>query len=142
MNMFKITQEVKELPENFTGIAEYANVDKCWYLNGKLHRVDGPAIEYANGDKEWYLNGKQHRVGWPAFECVSGNKHWYLNGNVHREDGPAIEYANGTKEWWLNDKRFASKEAWQKALDKSKSTCDGKIVEIDGKKFKLVLSEG
>jgi hypothetical protein len=31
---------------------------KCWYLNGELHREDGPAIEYAGGTKEWYLNGK------------------------------------------------------------------------------------
>ena len=25
----------------------YPNGDKSWYLNGKLHREDGPAIEYA-----------------------------------------------------------------------------------------------
>ena len=31
---------------------------KYWYLNGKLHREDGPAIEYASGTKFWYLNGK------------------------------------------------------------------------------------
>jgi len=31
---------------------------KRWYLNGKLHREDGPAVEYANGGKFWYLNGK------------------------------------------------------------------------------------
>ena len=30
---------------------------KFWYLNGKLHREDGPAVEYANGDKFWCLNG-------------------------------------------------------------------------------------
>jgi hypothetical protein len=30
-----------------------------WYLNGELHREDGPAIERANGTKAWYLNGKQ-----------------------------------------------------------------------------------
>ena len=29
--------------------------DKRYYLNGKLHREDGPAIEYANGTKRWYL---------------------------------------------------------------------------------------
>lgn len=29
-----------------------------WYLNGKLHREDGPAIEHADGGKEWYLNGE------------------------------------------------------------------------------------
>ena len=28
-----------------------------WYLNDKLHRVDGPAVEYADGVKKWYLNG-------------------------------------------------------------------------------------
>ena len=32
---------------------------KCWYLNGKRHREDGPAVEYANGDKYWYLHGKE-----------------------------------------------------------------------------------
>jgi len=37
----------------------YANGDKEWYLNGKRHREDGPAVEYANGDKSWYLNGKE-----------------------------------------------------------------------------------
>ena len=36
----------------------WANGDKYWYLNGKLHREDGPAVEYANGSKFWYLNGK------------------------------------------------------------------------------------
>ena len=31
-----------------------------WYLNGELHRTDGPAVEYADGDKYWYLNGKEY----------------------------------------------------------------------------------
>jgi hypothetical protein len=31
---------------------------KKYYLNGKLHRVDGPAIEYPCGFKEYYLYGK------------------------------------------------------------------------------------
>jgi len=30
---------------------------KCWYLHGKLHREDGPAIEWSDGGKEWYLHG-------------------------------------------------------------------------------------
>jgi hypothetical protein len=29
--------------------------DKYWYLAGKRHREDGPAIEYADGTKGWYL---------------------------------------------------------------------------------------
>ena len=36
----------------------YPNGTKEWWLNGKLHREDGPAIEYANGNKEWCLNGQ------------------------------------------------------------------------------------
>ena len=34
--------------------------DKWWSLNGKRHRVDGPALEWANGTKEWYLNNKEY----------------------------------------------------------------------------------
>ena len=56
----------------------YNNGDKQWYLNGKLHREDGPAIERANGDKSWYLNGKCHREDGPAVEYDNGSKHWYL----------------------------------------------------------------
>ena len=76
--------------------------NKYWYLNGKLHREDGPAIESANGTKSWYLNGKLHREDGPAVENSDGTKQWYLNNRLHREDGPAIECDNGTKQWYLN----------------------------------------
>ena len=92
-----------EIPNGFTGIAEWPNGEKDWYLNGNLHRVDGPAIEYAYGRKEWWLNGKRHREDGPAIEWADGRKEWWLNGKRHREDGPAIEYADGAKQWWLND---------------------------------------
>ena len=58
----------------------YANGDKEWRLNGKLHREDGPTIEYASGRKVWYLNGKCHREDGPAFEYADGDKRWALNG--------------------------------------------------------------
>ena len=32
---------------------------KEWYLNGKWHREDGPAVEPLNGTKLWYLLGMQ-----------------------------------------------------------------------------------
>ena len=35
--------------------------DKEWWLNGKRHREDGPAIETTHGNKEWFLNGEYHR---------------------------------------------------------------------------------
>jgi hypothetical protein len=46
----------------------YANGDKSYYFEGKLHRTDGPAIEYANGDKFYYFEGKLHRTDGPAIE--------------------------------------------------------------------------
>ena len=90
----------------------YPNGTKRWYLNGKLHREDGPAIEYAIGHKEWYLNGK-----------------------FHREDGPAIEDANGTKKWWYLNGKSMSEAEHKRAT--SKATCEGKEAEIDGVTYVL-----
>jgi hypothetical protein len=69
-------------------------------------------------------------------ECSNGDKSWYLNGKWHREDGPAMECSNGTKHWYLNDVKYTESEFLK--LTKSPS-CNGKIVEIDGKKYKLTL---
>ena len=40
----------------------HGNGHKEWFLNGKLHREDGPAVEYADGRKEWHLNGKEYSI--------------------------------------------------------------------------------
>ena len=96
---------LSEIPKDFTGIAEYYDGTKQWYLNGKLHREnDLLAMEYADGRKEWWLNGKLHRENdLPAIEWADGSKSWFLKGLRHREnDLPAVVYANETKEWWLN----------------------------------------
>jgi hypothetical protein len=84
-----------------------ANGTKHWYLNGKLHREDGPAVENPDGIKLWYLKGKYHREDGPAIEWTDGEKHWYLNGKLHREDGPAIEWPDGSKHWYLNGNKFS-----------------------------------
>ena len=58
---------------------------------------------------------------------------WYnLNGKLHREDGPAIEDANGDKYWFINGKLLTETEFNQRT-----ESCNNKIVEIDGKKYKL-----
>jgi len=113
---------------------EYAIGTKEWYLNDKRHREDGPAIECTDGTKEWYLNGKRHREDGPAIEYYDGSKRWYLNGKRHREDGPASEYADGYKVWYLNDEQLTEEEF----NNLKKPSCNGKIVEIDGKKYKLI----
>ena len=114
------------------------NGDKEWFLNGKLHRVDGPAVEYADGTKHWYLDGKCHRVDGPAIEYANGTKCWYLNDKCHRIDGPAVEDANGTKCWYL-DGRLLTEAKWHEAI-KPKQSCVGKVVEVDGVKYKLIAA--
>jgi len=83
---------------------EYKVSSIRYYLDGKLHRTDGPAIEFVNGTKMWYQNGKYHRVEGPATEYSGNNKHWYQHGKLHRNDGPAREYSNGEKEWYQHGK--------------------------------------
>ena len=88
---------------------------------------------YADGTKYWHLNGKLHREDGPAIECAGGEKHWYLNGNRHREPGPAIEYADGEKDWYINGKKLTEEE-----FNARNQSCNGQIVEVNGKKYKLV----
>ena len=91
--------------------------DRVWYLNGKYHRENGPAVEYINGDRVWYLNGKLHRENGPAIEYANGDRVWYLNGKRHRVDGPAIEYANGNKYWYLGGIGYSESD-YRKELQK------------------------
>ena len=93
-------------------VCVYSNGHKYWYLDGQRHHTDGPAVEFANGDKEWYLNGQRHRT-----------------------DGPAIEYANGNKEWYVNGQYLTEAEFIAKTT--LKPSCESKIIEVDGKKYRL-----
>lgn len=89
---------------------------KKWWVDRKLHRVDGPAIEFTNGTKKWLLNGKRHRTNGPAVEWEDGTKEWYINGEQHKTDGPAYESPNGNKEWWLNNIRYTEIEFYQELI--------------------------
>ena len=97
-------------------------------------------IEYTvkvknNGSKDWYLDGKRHREDGPAIEGGDGYKAWYLEGKRHREDGPAIEGSGGDKAWYLNGKEYTEQE--HKEATNSKCKVEGKVVEIDGIKYEL-----
>jgi hypothetical protein len=108
-----------------------------WYNDKEeLHRLDGPAIEYADGTEYWYVDGKQHRLDGPAIECANGDKEWYVDDKRHRLDGPAIEDANGYKAWWVDHKKMTEKEFNE--YIKPKPSCEGKVVEVDGVKYRLV----
>jgi len=62
-----------------------------------------------HGTKYWFLNGQLHRVNGPAVEWADGTKWWSLNGQFHRVDGPAIEYADGRVEYWVNGVKISKK---------------------------------
>jgi len=54
---------------------------KRWFLNEKLHRLDGPAVEYFDGDKLWFLHDRLHRLDGPAVEYIDGDKEWWVDGD-------------------------------------------------------------
>ena len=92
---------------------------------------------YPSGDKFWYLNGNVHREDGPAIEWSSGSKEWWLMGKRHREDGPAIELPDGDKAWYLMGKQLSETEFNRQ----TKKPCNNKIVEIDGIKYRLTIVE-
>lgn len=67
--------------------------------NGDFHRTGKPAIVRINHKNqeflEWYLFGKRHREDGPAV-LAPKREEWWLNGKLHRLDGPAkITKADG-----------------------------------------------
>lgn len=91
-----------------------------WMVNGKEHRVDGPAVENKNGSEEWWLNGKRHRIGDPAITFVSGDVQYYENGKCSRKDGAAVENADGYKEYWVDGNKINEEDFRKKYLSSSK----------------------
>jgi hypothetical protein len=93
-------------------------------------------VEY-DGTKKWYLNGKRHREDGPAVEYPSGTKEWHLNGQRHREDGPAIEHSDGHKAWFLNGKCL-TEEQFNERMAPTVEMTVAEIEELVGKKVKVV----
>lgn len=89
---------------------------------------------YSDGSKYWYLEGKPHREDGPAVEHSDGSKIWSLNGKLHREDGPAVEYSDGHKAWYLEGKNLTEEEFHKRMNPKP---CFGKKVVVDGVEYTL-----
>lgn len=68
--------------ENQTHMAITTDSHKIWYQNGKIHRLDGPAIKYADGRMDWYQDDKHHRLDGPAIEYADGHKIWFVEGKL------------------------------------------------------------
>lgn len=102
---------ISQVPKNYTGFVEDVEANHSWWVNGRYHREDGPAVIWADGTKVWYKNGKEHRADGPAYEGYDGTLEWWVNGIYHREDGPAYFEPRGTRIWYLKDKMIYRMES-------------------------------
>ena len=85
------------------------NGSKRYYnANGRLHRMEGPAVEWEGGSR-WYQNGKLHRTDGPAVVYANGTRYWWQNDLLHRTDGPAVITAE-IKRWYINGKILTEAE--------------------------------
>lgn len=84
--------------------ARVNSLGSTWMVNGKLHRLDGPAIDENNGHQEYWVNGKKHREDGPAIIDKNGYQEYWINGKRHRMDGAAIVFASGDKQYYQNGK--------------------------------------
>jgi len=112
----------------------YDDGEVRWYLNGNLHREDGPALTY--GDYQaWWLNGKRHREDGPAI--IDGDYHsWWLNGKRHREDGLAV-IDGDYQAWWLNGVEYTEDE-FNKKINPVKELTVEQISNLLGYEVKIV----
>ena|ERR1700691_2655957 len=98
-----------ELPENYTGIVDYGYCIE-YYLNGLLHREDGPAIIYPDGRIRYYLYGKRHRTDGPAVTHPNGNMYYYLNDkNISTKEVNDWIKENNIPEVWNNSHKILFK---------------------------------
>ena len=108
---------------------------KKWYKHGMKHREDGPACE-CGSYKEWWLEDRLHNIDNPAI-IGAYSKEWWLFGNRHRLDGPAVvrdmkvyKDPNYEQEWWLFGKEYISKEVYIQDITKLKEYIFDKLINI------------
>ena len=85
-----------------------------------------PAID-VYGDRRWWVDGNLHRLDGPAIERANGTRVWFVNGKLHRLDGPAIERVDDHNEWWVNDKGY-SEEDFNRLFGRYKNLEDRQVV--------------
>jgi hypothetical protein len=95
-----------------TVIMEPEGAHQEWWLNGRRHRIDGPAIIETDGYNHWYLHGKRYRIDMPATDKYLIQQMWFRDGALHgqcSETGtaePAIVLTgrdgNVEKHWYEN----------------------------------------
>ena len=99
----KISRNDYWLLEQYNGVYDVDDYGILYYLNGNLHREDGPAAEYISGIKYWYINGKIHNLNGPACEWYDNIKFYYIEGKQYdtKEEFEAATYMylNGLQDY-------------------------------------------
>ena len=71
------------VPTDFSGFC-YINVWLCHVKNGVRHREDGPALQRVDNPYcEWWLEGKLHRLDGPAID--SDDIFYFIRGTHYEE---------------------------------------------------------
>lgn len=71
---------------------------------GKVPKVpNGRHILPGNGEI-WIVDGKKHRIVGPAEKRGDGYEAYFCRGLRHRTNGPAVTYPDGTQEFWERGK--------------------------------------
>ena len=112
-----------------------------------------------HGNESWYeyddrgnVIHEKHSSAFRAIETwweydANGNViHWWDSGGYeawreHYENGNPRHYkdSNGYEEWYDSNGKHISKEQYDKLYgSRVFNPCDGKVIEVDGKKYKLV----
>lgn len=63
-----------------------------YYVDGKLHRLDGPAVIRPNGNNSWWHEGKLHRLDGPALDWGRDGIGFFIHGRKVTETA-MIDYA-------------------------------------------------
>jgi antitoxin component YwqK of YwqJK toxin-antitoxin module len=133
------------------------------FLEGELHRLDGPAYEgfYLDGIllfREWRQNGLLHRLDGPACQEFYKNGAlslhvWYVNNSKHRLNEPAYEAFSEhgkliSRQWYQDDKLHrigapAYEEFHHNGALKKHIWCeDGLFHRLDGPAWESFFSNG
>jgi len=91
--------------------------------SGERHNEHGPSIIHSSGTKIWFIHGKIHREDGPALMTNRGEI-WFYQGMIHRLNGPA-ENSREINQlcYYIHDKQYTKKH-YNKIIFWCKTACN------------------
>jgi hypothetical protein len=83
----------EELPHGYTGMAVYPDGTICWYNDGMLDTFNTWTVTKPCGAKLYFVRGKCHRENGPAIENLNGKNFWVINGKSCKEEDFQVKLA-------------------------------------------------